>query len=76
MAWAIFTREFNWHRPKSKISFNAKADGSPKCRPHDFIEAAIRAGVAYTVASPNRDLARVLKAKEQGHGESYDRKLS
>ena len=46
MAWAIFTREFNWHRPGSKISFNAKADGAPKCRPHDFIEAAVKAGAA------------------------------
>jgi hypothetical protein len=74
MAWAIFTREFNWHRPKSKISFNAKADGTPKCRPHDFIAAAVKAGVAVQIPSPNRQLAKALK--EQGHGKGHHRKLS
>lgn len=65
MAWATFIREFDWHRPGSKVSFNAKADGSPKCRPHDFIEAAVNAGAAVKVTSPNRQQARALKAKEQ-----------
>ena len=58
MAWAIFTREFNWHRPGSKVSFNAKA--GLQQRTHDFIEAAVKAGAAQHVASPNRELARVV----------------
>lgn len=49
MAWAIFSREFNWHRPGSRFSFNAKASPCPQSRVHDFVEAAIAAGAAVRV---------------------------
>ena len=49
MALAIFSREFNWSRPKSRFSFNAKASIEPKSFPHDFVDAAVAAGAAVRV---------------------------
>ncbi len=50
MAWAVFTREFNWSRPKSRYSFNAHAGTEPQSRVHDFVDAAVAAGAATRVA--------------------------
>jgi len=49
---AIFLRAFNWGRPKSRISFGAKASPDPQSFPRDFIAAAIAAGVAVPVEKP------------------------
>ena len=49
MALAIFSREFNWSRPKSIYSFNAKASTEPQSRVHDFVDAAVAAGAAVRV---------------------------
>jgi len=46
MAWAVFHREFNWRRPKSRFSFNAKPSETPQSRVHDFVDAAVAAGAA------------------------------
>jgi hypothetical protein len=46
MARAVFHREFNWSRPKSKFSFSVKPSPEPQLRPHDVIEAAVAAGAA------------------------------
>ena len=54
MAKAIFLREFNWRRPKSKFSFNAKPTPEPQSRVHDFVEAAVAAGAAIRVRPPKR----------------------
>lgn len=49
MAWAVFHREFNWSRPKSRFSFNAKVSETPQSRVHDFVDAAVAAGAATRV---------------------------
>jgi len=46
MAWAVFHKEFNWRRPRSKYSFNAKPSPEPQSRVHDFVDAAVAAGAA------------------------------
>lgn len=55
MAWAIFTREFNWRRPASKFSFNAKPSSEPQSRVHDFVDAAVAAGAATRFPPPTAD---------------------
>lgn len=46
MARAIFHREFNWRRPKSRFSFNVKPSDEPQLKVHDLIDAAVAAGAA------------------------------
>lgn len=46
MARAIFHREFNWSRPKSKFSFHVKPSEQPQLLVHDLIDAAVAAGAA------------------------------
>lgn len=55
MARAVFHREFNFSRPKSRFSFNVKPSDQPQLRPHDVIEAAIAAGAATRWESPRAD---------------------
>jgi hypothetical protein len=54
VATAIFHREFNWSRPHSRFSFNAKASPQPQSRVHDFVEAAVTAGAAIRVKLTRR----------------------
>jgi hypothetical protein len=54
MAWAIFTREFNWRRPKSRFSFNVKPSPAPQSKVHDLVEAAVAAGAATRCKPPPR----------------------
>lgn len=54
MAQAVFTREFNWRRPRSVYSFNAKPSPEPQSFVHDFVEAAVAAGAATRVKPPRR----------------------
>lgn len=54
MAMAIFHREFNWRRPRSVYSFNAKPLPEPQSFVHDFVDAAIAAGAATRVKPPRR----------------------
>jgi hypothetical protein len=63
MAWAIFSRRFDWHRPGSKVSFSASQAAKPQQWPHDFIEAAVKARAAVKVDPPNREQARTFKGK-------------
>lgn len=65
MAWAIFSREFNWRRPRSIYSFNAKASADPQERPRDFIEAAVAVGAAEEVPSPNRDEKKAITGRKR-----------
>ncbi|MHB2265036.1 hypothetical protein [Aliihoeflea sp. PC F10.4] len=65
MAWAIFSTEFNWRRPRSIYSFNAKASVDPQERPRDFIEAAVTAGAAEEVSSPNRDEKKAITGRKR-----------
>ncbi|MBB2973948.1 hypothetical protein [Mesorhizobium sp. RMAD-H1] len=53
MPWAIFNREFNWRRPKSVFSFHVLPSPEPQSRPSDVIAAAVAAGAAVEVESPN-----------------------
>lgn len=46
MSRAIFHREFNWRRPKSRFSFNVKPSDEPQLKVHDLIDAAVAAGAA------------------------------
>jgi hypothetical protein len=55
MAWAVFNREFNWRRPRSIYSFNAKPSSEPQSRVHDFVEAAVAAGAAVRCQPPTAD---------------------
>lgn len=57
MAMAIFSREFNWRRPRSVYSFNAKPLPQPQSFVHDFVDAAIAAGAAIRVKPPRRKRA-------------------
>lgn len=59
---AIFLREFNWKRPKSKFSFNVQPSPKPRLLPHDVIEAAIAAGAAIA-AAPKAKPSKPEKAK-------------
>ncbi|PKA40655.1 hypothetical protein CWR43_28150 [Rhizobium sullae] len=54
MAWAIFSAECNWSRPKSKFSFNAKPKAEPQSFPHDFVDYAVSIGRATKVKPPRR----------------------
>ncbi len=65
MAWAIFNREFNWRRPRSVYSFNAKASPEPQQRPRDFIAAAIAAGAAAPVPSPTREGKKAISGRKR-----------
>ena len=65
MAWAIFIREFNWSRPRSVYSFNAKASSAPQERPRDFIEAAVKAGAAELVPSPSREGKKAITGRKR-----------
>ena len=47
---AVFTREFHWRRPNSRLGFGAKASPEPQQFPADFIEAAVTAGAAFIPA--------------------------
>jgi hypothetical protein len=55
LAWAVFHREFNWSRPKSKYSFNAKPSPEPQSRVHDFVDAAVAAGAATRIEPPTAE---------------------
>jgi hypothetical protein len=55
MAWMIVHREFNWSRPKSKFSFNAKPSSLPQSRVHDFVDAAVAAGAAIRCPPPTAE---------------------
>ena len=44
--WAVFHREFNWSRPKSRHSFKVRPKPEPQQWPRDVIAAAIEAGAA------------------------------
>lgn len=50
---AIFHKNFEYNRPKSRFSFSVKASPEPQTKPRDLIEAAIKAGVA-TYVPPRR----------------------
>lgn len=52
MAWAVFHREFNWSRPKSRFSFNVKPSAEPQSKVHDLVAAAIASGAASAVDPP------------------------
>lgn len=65
MAWAIFSREFNWSRPRSVYSFNAKALPEPQERPRDFIAAAVAAGAATQAPSPTREGKRAISGRKR-----------
>lgn len=54
MAWAVFIREFNWSRPKSKFSFNVKPSPTPQLKVHDLVDAAVKAGAATRARPPPR----------------------
>lgn len=62
MAWAVFTRRFDWTRPGARFSWGINPRPEPQSYPHDVIEAAVAAGKAHRVESPNRSEARALKA--------------
>ena len=64
MAWAIFSRRFDWHRPGSKFSFTAVRSPGPQQWPHDFIEAAINAGAATQIDSPGKQPAAPKAGKK------------
>lgn len=63
MAWAIFHREFNWRRPKSRFSFNAQASETPQSKVHDFVDAAVAAGAATRVTLTTETKPRRPKRK-------------
>ena len=69
MAWAIWTHETNWQRPKSRFSFNAKASPEPQQRPRDFVDYSVAAGRATEVAPPAKEASPpnsgVVKRKAQ-----------
>lgn len=46
MAKAIFHREFNWSRPKSRFSWNVQPSPDPQSKVHDLVDAAVEAGAA------------------------------
>ena len=54
MAWAVFHREFNWSRPKSRYSFNVKPSDEPQSKVHDLVDAAIAAGAATRSKPPRK----------------------
>lgn len=61
MAWMVVLREVNWARPKSMLSFNAKAGALPQEWPKDFVDYAVSIGRARRCASPDRSQARKAK---------------
>lgn len=61
MAWAVFSREFNWSRPKSPLLFHVTASPDPQQKPRDVIEAAIKAGAAVELPAPDKAEAKRLK---------------
>ena len=63
MAWAIFTKEFNWDRPKSTLCFNVQPSELPQEKPQDVVDAAVTAGFAEAVASPTKTAKKELAAK-------------
>jgi hypothetical protein len=65
MAWAVFKKNFNWHRPKSAVSFSAEASPDPQERPKDFIEQAVARGFAEEVEAPTKEEKAALKAKTE-----------
>lgn len=46
---AVFSAVFHWSRPKSRYGFAAQPGDEPQSFPRDFIDAAIKAGVAQAV---------------------------
>jgi hypothetical protein len=63
MAWAIFHRESNWQRPRSRYSFNAKASPVPQQRPRDFVDYCVSKGWAEEVPSPTKAEAEAMRPK-------------
>lgn len=62
MAWAIFTREVNYRRPRG-LSFNVQPSPEPQSRPRDLVNYAIEHGWAEEVDAPSRSKAKARKSK-------------
>lgn len=62
MAWAIFYRAFNFDfRPDAAVSRMIEPSSIPTCQPERLIAAAVAAGAAMRVETPNAEQKRAYE---------------
>lgn len=73
MAWAIFRKQFNFdHRPLKAVSQFIQPSDAPQSFPERIIAAAVEAGAAERVESPNADEKRAIKRAKRAEAQTDD----